>query len=123
MFRQAVASILIFAFLVTTFTRPFIMLGYYADTSVYAKDCINKAKPKMHCNGHCQVMKKIQEEEKKEQKDQDRKADNKIETLSSKSFFCTVAPAYRFFVSSPYSPGIFRNPVEMPRSFFHPPSA
>ena len=38
----------------------------------YAKNCINKARPKLHCNGKCQMMKKMRKRKKKKQ-NQDRK--------------------------------------------------
>lgn len=45
----------------------------------------------MHCNGKCQMMKKLQQEEKKDQENPERKAENKNEiTLSSRSFFADV---------------------------------
>lgn len=43
------------------------MLDYYTNTASFAKNCINKARPMLHCNGKCQMMKKLQQEEKKEQ--------------------------------------------------------
>lgn len=45
----------------------------------------------MHCNGRCQMMKKMQQEEKKDQENPERKNDNKNEVLlSSKSFFAVI---------------------------------
>ena len=74
-----------------TFAGPFIMLDYFVNTDAYSKNCVNKAKPKMHCNGQCQMMKKMQQEEKKEQQNSARKSENKIRVLSSGSFYCTVS--------------------------------
>jgi hypothetical protein len=82
--------LLLTAFAAQTFNAGFIQLGYYINPAAFAKYCVNKAKPKMHCNGKCQVMKKMQEDEKKQQENQSRKWDNKITVLSSKSFFCTI---------------------------------
>lgn len=79
----------------------------------------------MHCNGKCQMMKKLREQEKKDQENNERKTENKIEvTLSSKSFFASVssqqtdpAPSQVFFNRS--------NEHTIDRSFdiFHPPQA
>lgn len=45
----------------------------------------------MHCNGRCQMMKKLKQEDKKDQQNPDRKSDNKDEVVvSSKSFFPSV---------------------------------
>lgn len=84
------AILLLIAFTAQTFNGAFIKLDYYVNPAAFAKKCINKAQPKMHCNGKCQVMKKMQEEEKKEQENRERKWDNKITVLSSKSFFCRL---------------------------------
>jgi hypothetical protein len=73
LYRRLTAFIFIAAFLAQTFSRSFIIADYYADTAKYARNCVNKAKPKMNCNGKCQMMKKLQEEEKKDQENPDRK--------------------------------------------------
>ncbi len=44
----------------------------------------------MHCNGKCQLMKRLKEQEKKEQQMPERKADNKNEVTSSESFFAIL---------------------------------
>lgn len=98
------------------------MADYKINTQAYAKNCINKAKPKMHCNGKCQMMKKLQQEEKKDQQDPDRKGENKLNVLSSKSFFTTVPFYKNYFVKKEYP--TLTSPKETKRSFeiFHPPS-
>lgn len=44
----------------------------------------------MHCNGQCQMMKKLRQQENKEKENPDRKLDNKYEVISSKSFFTSI---------------------------------
>jgi hypothetical protein len=90
MFKKITASILLLAFVSQTFAGPFIMLDYFVNTAAYAKNCVNKARPKMYCNGKCQAMIKIEEQEKKDMQDSQRKAENKLPVLSSRSFFCSV---------------------------------
>ena len=112
--------ILLLAFVAQTFSKTFIVAGYYANTAAYAKNCENKAKPKMNCNGKCQVMKKLQQEEKQDKQNPDRKTDNKEEVLSSKTFFTTLhcsIPAIKTLY--PLLDG--SKAAEMPRSIFHPP--
>jgi hypothetical protein len=90
-YRHITAIIFFAAFLAQTFSRSFVLADYFANTAKYAKSCVNKARPKMHCNGKCQMMKKIQQEEKQDQENPDRKSDNKTELiLSSKSFFAVL---------------------------------
>jgi hypothetical protein len=80
-YRQITAILFFAALLAQTFSRSFVIADYYTNTSKCAKDCINKARPKMHCNGKCQMMKKLQQEEKKDQETPDRKGENKIISL------------------------------------------
>ena len=106
-----------------TFSKNFIVIDYYANTSTYEKDCVNKNKPWMHCNGQCQMMKKMRQEENKDQQNPERKADNKNETvLSSKSFFVQLTPP-SFILLSSVSPRINTQniPVGNACDIFHPP--
>jgi len=110
------------AFLAQTFSKSFIVADYYVNTGSFAKNCVNKAKPKMHCNGKCQMMKKLKEQEKKEEQAPERKTELKTDVLSSKSFFCTITvPVIMDRVVFGDQHG--HSPVEMPRSIFHPPGA
>lgn len=74
----------------------------------------------MHCNGKCQMMKKLKQEENKDKQNPERKSDNKDEVLSSKSFFtilhCSILPAQTIYPLLEE-----RKAVEMPRAIFHPP--
>jgi hypothetical protein len=124
-YRQLTAFIFLAAFLAQTFSRTFVIADYYTNTSKYTKNCENKARPKMHCNGKCQMMKKLQQEEKKDQENPERKAENKNEIiLSTKSFFANVPTQYLIDSKSkkllPSSDG-----KSIDRSFdiFHPPQA
>jgi hypothetical protein len=90
MFKQLTAIFLMLAFAVQTFNRAVIVVDYYANTAAYAKNCINKARPAMHCNGKCQVMKKIQEEEKKDQENAERKDAGKGNKLTCSNAFLTT---------------------------------
>lgn len=111
------------AFVVQTFSAPFIRLDYFFNTADYARNCVNKARPKMNCNGKCQVMKKILEEEKKQQKDQENKMNSKIELVSSKSFYTLTIPAnHSTIILNRYYIRNEASEIKMPRSVFHPPS-
>jgi len=123
MFKKITATVLLLAFVAQSFSAPFIRLDYYFNKADYARTCVNKSRPMMHCNGQCQVMKKIREEEKKEQQAEDRKIGSKIEVLSSKSFYSAVSPAVFFnILPHTYSIAAAGNEVRRPRAFFHPPS-
>lgn len=78
---KLVAILLVVAFFAQTFSKGLIVANYFTNTQAYAKNCINKAKPKMHCNGKCQMMRKLKQEENKDSQNPDRKNEIKIDLL------------------------------------------
>ncbi|UAY52719.1 hypothetical protein [Ferruginibacter albus] len=98
------------------------MADYLTNTNSYAKTCINKANPKMHCNGKCQMMRKLQQEERNKNADNQSENKNNDIVLSSRSFF-PVLPAVKFINNDKIKyPFLSVNKErKMPRSFFHPP--
>ena len=77
----------------------------------------------MHCNGKCQVIKKIKEEEKKDQENSE-KRNAKFEVLSNKSFYPIMfAPEFingaNVKIAAPYHLVI----TSFSLDFFHPPQA
>ena len=92
MMKQIFALFLLVAFVVQTFSSGFIVLNYYTNIAAFAKNCVNKARPKMHCNGKCQVMKKLQEEEKRDQQMPERKFENKADLFFSQIIFYKIDP-------------------------------
>ena len=121
--KQLTATILLLAFVAQTFSAPFIRLDYYFNKADYAKNCVNKKRPKMHCNGQCQVMKKILEEEKQQQQADERKMGSKVSVLSSKSYFATTAEIFLQTIPIIYFIADDNNEVHISQSVFHPPSA
>lgn len=122
-YRHITAIILFAAFLAQTFSKSFVIADYYTNTSKYARNCENKARPKMHCNGKCQMMKKLQQEEKKDQQNPERKSENKNEiTLFSKSFFAIVNRTYKEPVAKTVISQISNSyTYSYTNSIFHPP--
>ncbi len=91
LYHRFFATVLLIALGMQSFSKNMILADYYMNTSAYAKDCVNKSKPKMRCKGKCQMMKKMQEQEKKEQEQSERKSElNPESPLSSKSFFSSM---------------------------------
>ncbi len=121
--KQLLSAFVLLAFSCQLFNRTFIVTSYYANTAAYLKNCENKAKPMLHCNGKCQMMKKLKAEEKKDQQNPERRSENKNEVvLSTKSFY----PSIRNISSQSsqlYTAYNDSRSVKMPRSVFHPPSA
>lgn len=77
----------------------------------------------MHCNGKCQMMKKLQQEEKKDQENPERKAENKNEIiLSSKSFYAVVNANYKVAIIKQVFPQITDDySYNCTSTIFHPP--
>jgi hypothetical protein len=118
----AVISLLI-AFAAQTFNGACIKLGYAINPEAFAKYCVNKNRPKLHCNGKCQMMKKIRGEEKKEQESLELKT-IKAQSISSKSFYPSlISPEgieLAYNVTTPRSIGYATDNTS---DFFHPPQA
>ncbi|MFC4262856.1 hypothetical protein ACFOWM_08210 [Ferruginibacter yonginensis] len=124
MFKQFIAAILLIAFIAGTFSKNLLVADYYLNTNAYAKNCINKAKPKLRCNGKCQMMKKLQEEEKNENQQNEHREQAKNQIVSSKSFFATTHNIVFTEINNNAFALLYTHgtPVAMPRSCFHPPS-
>ena len=57
--------ILLLLMLAQSFSKWIVVMEYNLNKDFIAKNlCINKSRPKMHCNGKCQMMKRLAEEEK-----------------------------------------------------------
>ena len=76
----------------------------------------------MHCNGKCQMMKKMQEEEKKEQQSAEHRFEIQMAVLYSKSFYCTVTGPLTI-VEKAFSHEIFCPMKDISLDVFHPPQA
>ena len=119
--RRIPVLVLMLALLMQTLNRGCIVWSYYINTAAYAKNCENKAKPKLHCNGKCQMMKKMRQEENKEKQNPERRT-NTDEVISSKSFFLVLH--YKHPASNIVYPDYSSaKPQDYSIEFFHPPGA
>jgi hypothetical protein len=56
--------VLLLVLLAQTFSKWVVVVEYRLNKNFIAQNlCINKAKPKLHCNGKCQMMKRLAVEE------------------------------------------------------------
>ena len=78
------------------------MADYFLDTSAYAAKCMNKEKPQMHCNGHCQLQKKLGETDNKDKQNNEHKNETNIEVISSKTFFASIHIPFKISVTHKY---------------------
>ena len=118
--KKIAAFILLLAFAGSSFYQAILVIDYKVNTAAFAKNCINKYRPQLHCNGQCQLMKKLQQQERKEQKNPELKLENKTEIVSARSFFPVLS-----FVSSEEQIQHFSfsdtRTIEQSRFIFHPP--
>lgn len=121
MFKVGASIILFFALVAQTFKGEMVVINYYTNTSAFAKNCVNKARPKLHCNGKCQMMKKLQEEERREEQAPERKGENEI-TICLASFFIDTPEVPVKFVTQ--LNGLYHskwNCINYNVEIFHPP--
>ncbi len=122
MLKQLAVIFLLAAFMGQTFNKSLLFMSYYANPAAFAKNCVNKGRPMMHCNGKCQVMKKMQQEEQKEKENTERKADNKSEVCSSRAFFDMPVRATGTTLKTVFAPATSHKPVDRAYARFRPPA-
>ncbi len=110
------------AFALQTFSRAIIVFDYTVNSKSYARNCENKTRPQLHCNGKCQMMKKLKQEERKDQQNPERKAENKNEVLYLSVY---TSPALRFIplqAKQLYATLQCKKEIKLPSAVFHPPA-
>lgn len=86
--KYTITILLLTALLAQTFSRSLAMADYLVNLEAYKKACVNKSKPMMHCNGKCQMLKKMKKQEGNNGTSAPVPKFNETElVLSSKSFF------------------------------------
>jgi hypothetical protein len=72
MLNRVTAILFLLALTSTYFSRLFILADFELNRQYIADHyCINKNRPWMHCNGHCYLMRKLNEAREKQDKDQE----------------------------------------------------
>ncbi len=120
--KPILTLLILVAFITQTFNQASIVARYYVNTAAFAKNCENKAKPQMHCNGKCQMMKQLQQASKNDQQAPEKSGNAKNEVLSSKSFFASI----QFSLSSAtihFNKYQVQKLASIPTAIFHPPGA
>ncbi len=118
--KKIFALLILLAFMANTFHQASLVLSYHINKAAYIKNCENKFRPELKCNGQCQLMKKMAQQRKDEQKFPDLKLENKTEVISSSSFF----PSLVIYAKSGKNqfPALSDNrTVDQPAQYFHPP--
>ncbi|MEO8146871.1 MAG: hypothetical protein ABI723_04490 [Bacteroidia bacterium] len=118
--KKIISIALLFGIIFQVFSNAFIIAGFEINQKYIAeKLCVNKDKPMMHCNGHCQLKKHLNEED----KNQTSAPANPKETFES--CFCNELKQFRFFdspllsiVTTFYNSAL---PSQTVQPVFHPP--
>ena len=121
--RRTAAFFLLLSFLAQTFSKYILIADYCTDTAAFTEKCINKDKPWMHCNGKCQLCKKMEQQDNPDKQTPERKSGNdKNDPLLFRSGFSDLASLFSIPASSIRHPRTASDrPVAMPRTIFHPP--
>jgi hypothetical protein len=89
--KYTIVILLFTALIAHTFSRSLVLADYMVNLEAYKKVCVNKAKPMMHCNGKCQMLKKMKKQEGDNGTSAPAPKFNQLDfVLSSKSFFPTL---------------------------------
>ena len=120
-YRNLAATIFLVAFIAQAFSGNIIIANYYTNNIAFAKQCINKDKPQLHCNGKCQLQKKLNQEDNRDKQAPDKKNETHIEVLSSKTFFAQLNLLFSSYVKKQYVLAVIDFPVDQSFQFFHPP--
>lgn len=122
-YHKWATSFIIVVFVAQSLSKAFIIADYFTNKSAYAKNCINKSRSQMHCNGKCQLMKKLLQEEKKDQENNERKSEQKSEvTLFLNPFSVSGLFSLVHTIQTKYPP--FRSSgciKDRSLEIFHPP--
>src|SRR6188768_4226745 len=123
--KLVLVPILMLLLFTQTFSKWAIVLEYQLNKDYIAqKLCVNKVKPKLNCNGKCQMMKRLAEEEKENSSNTSNNTSKiKIQELlfsnetNQPAMLLLIAPQLAYNEEPPY----FIHGVPSP-SIFHPPA-
>ncbi len=121
--KYTITILLFTALLAQTFSRSLAIADYLVNLDAYKKACVNKAKPMLHCNGKCQMLKKIKKQEGSNGTNAPAPKYNETElVLSSKSFFPSLNVISTHDITSFYTYNDDFSSIYI-GTIFHPPGA
>jgi hypothetical protein len=115
--------LLMFLLLAQSFGKCFVVIEYNLNKDFIAKNlCVNKARPKMHCNGKCQMMKKLAEEENQNSTNNNSSKIRLQELVFSAEMNTPVPPAVSYITLSYSEVRPILKHISPTVSIFHPPA-
>lgn len=122
--KRIISAIFLLIFIGQTFDKNFISLDFYANQNYIAQNlCENRSKPQSHCDGKCQLQKKINHEASKDKQNPERRSENSNEVISSKTFFAILSLPFTAIIKKQYPIALTGTPVDQSLQFFHPPQS
>jgi len=117
-------SILMILLFTQTFSKWLVVVEYHINKDFVAKNlCVNKAKLKMHCNGKCQMMKRLAEEEKQNSSKNSNTTKIKIQELVfSNEMSKPILPLLTYVTLSYNQEPPLSKYASPSSSIFHPPA-
>lgn len=82
--------------------RFLVITDYCLNTETYSKNCINKDRPQLNCNGKCQMNKKIAVMEKNEMDSNDHNTGNKIVNLYNSEEHSAIIFSFTYKLTAEY---------------------
>ena len=122
--QRCTALLLLLAFMAMSFSQAVVEVNFYANQATIAKTlCENRDKPMMHCNGRCQLCKRLAKQDNQDKDNPERKAENRNEVLFSPEKGSLLTSPSIDLISSLYSAMTSGKPVDRASAIFHPPAA
>ena len=115
--------LLLAALLLQSFNRMLVIGDYYINTGSYAVNCENKAKVEIHCNGKCQMTKKLKQEEEKDKNNPQRKVENHNEFFTSDDGSFVLSPVILNTDRQRFALLSETKTLDRPHTVFRPPIA
>ncbi|MCO5240583.1 MAG: hypothetical protein M9904_11065 [Chitinophagaceae bacterium] len=122
-YRHCSVLLLLAALLIQSFNRMLVIGDYYINTGSYAANCENKVKVEMHCNGKCQMTKKLRQEEEKDKNNPQRKVENHNEFFTPDDGSFVLSPIMLNNNSKRFALLSETKTLDHPHSIFRPPIA
>lgn len=121
-FKQCIAFLLLVSVIIHTFSQVVICVNFYANQEDIARTlCVNRDKPAMHCNGRCQLCKRLtNEESNKDKSSPERKITVTGQPLLAETAFGCIPPISATFLKHPFDRSDLRI-IDRPGFCFHPP--
>ncbi|QMU29123.1 hypothetical protein [Adhaeribacter radiodurans] len=118
--KSTLTILLLVVMLVQSFSKVWIVLDYQANKNYIAEFlCVNKAKPQMHCQGHCYLKKQLAKAEEAQKKSTNQNQKFEITLFCQNLFRVTFIPAFKQNSFQAFKSVFYLFSAQL--NYFHPP--